>query len=362
MQQNYPRLSEALARYEAMRKARFVPTTVMNDMFVLKRFLIWLGEDIQVRHLSPGRVEAWFYGEGGVRQEHVTRDGKTRAGVLESTHNHYRSRLKMFFAYCSQNGWLRQDLLVQVPHMRVPRTRRMQPKPRILLALLDHAQSARDRCYLATAINTGLRANEIARLRVGDVDLDQGNLIVWISKSKEEDLLPITSDLDGELRRWLTAYAHDLGRPLHLDDFLFPARLGSRYVWRVQEDGTKVKGRTAPSWIPEKRVVKTERIVHESLAAVGLPTLREGTHTIRRAVARAFFDSMVASGYDGALKATSALLHHRSVATTEHYLGLTGERERRDKMLRGKPFLTAMLDDTNVVPLKRTASDPSPEE
>lgn len=349
----HPRLSEALAQYGAMRSARFAPTTVMNEMFVLKRFLAWLGEDIQVRHLRPERVEAWFYGKGGVRQEHVTSDGTTRPGIVESTHNHYRSRLKSFFVYCNQRGWVRDDLLVHVAPMQVPRKRRAQPPPRVLMDLLDHAESPRDRCYLATAINTGLRANEIARLRVGDVDLDTGSLNVWISKSKEEDAQPITSDLDPELRRWLKHYAEDLGRPLVQNDHLFPARLGSRYVWRLQPDGTKVRGHALPSWVPEKHVVKTERIVQDALAAVGLPTRHEGTHTIRRAVARAFFDSQVADGYDGALRATSALLHHQSSATTEHYLGLTSERKRRDLAMRGKPFLSAMVNATNVVPLRQ---------
>lgn len=40
--------------------------------------------------------------------------------------------------------------------------------------MLGVAGNPRDRAYLATTINTGLRANEISRLRVGDVDLERG--------------------------------------------------------------------------------------------------------------------------------------------------------------------------------------------
>ena len=111
------------------------------------------------------------------------------------------------------------------------------------------------------------------------------------------------------------------------------------------EDGTtKEKFRTQPSWTPAKKVVMTERIVQEALAAVGLPTKYEGTHTIRRAVARHFFDSQAALGHDGALRVTSALLHHRSASATERYLGLTSERVRRDEVMRGKPFPEAAID------------------
>ncbi len=97
-----------------------------------------------------------------------------------------------------------------------------------------------------------------------------------------------------------------------------------------------------------------ERVVHAALARVGLPTRHEGAHTIRRAVARHFFDSLVATdlGYDGALRTVSALLHHSNAATTETYLGLSSERQRRDNRLRRQPFLTALIDRSNVVPFR----------
>lgn len=73
--QDHPRLSEALAQYHAMRKARYSDKTVTGEMYVLRRFLAWLGEDIQVRHLRPERVEDWFV---SIRSDHTTRDGKER--------------------------------------------------------------------------------------------------------------------------------------------------------------------------------------------------------------------------------------------------------------------------------------------
>lgn len=219
--------------------------------------------------------------------------------MQEASYNYYLSRLKSTFDFCNFRGWNRQNLLANITRMNPPRKRRMQPEARVLLALLGHAKNGRDRCYPAVAINTGLRASEITNIKVGDVGLARGSLRVWISKTKEEDDQPITLVLDRELRRWLTDYALEIERPLHSDDFLFPARLGSRYAWRYDEDGSKEKFRTKPSWTPAKKVAKTEKIVQEALAAEGLPTLHEGTHTIRRAVARHFFDGQTALGHDG---------------------------------------------------------------
>lgn len=337
-----------------MRRSRYAPTTVKNDSFVLRRFVDWYGEDVQVRHLKAARVEEWFYGVAGLRAPHTTRDGVARPAVQASTHNYYRSRIKSFLAFCNTSGWLRQDLLVHITPMPVPRKQRLQPTPAVLLAMLEQAASGRDRCYLATAVNTALRASELNRLCVSDVHLDAGHLRVWIAKSQQEDLMPISSDLDSELRRWLITYARDLGRPLLASDHLFPARKGSRYVWRKQQDGSCVRGRTAPSWLPDKPIVKAQLVVQEALLAAGLPTKHEGVHTLRRAVARAYFDSLADRGYDSALRQTSALLHHSSSATTEHYLGLASERERRDQTLKGKPFLSALVDRQNVRQLRKT--------
>ena len=66
---------------------------------------------------------------------------------------------------------------------------------------------------------------------------------------------------------------------------------------------------------------------------------------------------MAEKGHDEALRMTSSFLHHSSVQTTEVYLGLQHERIKRDVALRGQPFLTAMVDQTNVVRLDRARDE-----
>lgn len=278
-----------------------------------------------------------------------------REPIQASTHNFYRNRLASLFRFCTQRGWIRIDLLREVEPMKVTIKRRLQPPPDVLLALLDAADNARDRAYLATIINTGFRARTCSALRVGDVDLVAGSLRVMITKTQEEYLFPVTKDLAGELTPWLHTYAVDLGRPLTHEFYLFPARQGGVYRWTRKKDGSTERLRTEASWKPDRPVAHTERIVQAALRRLGFATKHEGTHTIRRAVARAFFDSMSSDvGYDAALRTVSAMLHHKSSATTEHYLGLSSERERRDHRLRGQPFLTAMVAPAHVVPMRRS--------
>lgn len=350
----HKRVTEAVEEYIQFRRHRVARTTWENEAFVFRRFAAYLG-DMQLRNVTADHISAWFYGEQGLLSEHFTRDRLRRRGIQPSTANYYRTRLAGLFRYLTARGHLRVDLLVDVPALPVVTRRRQQPPPRALLGLLGQAADARDRAYLATAINTACRASEIVRLRVGDVDLVQGWLALRVEKTHEEDLAPITSDLDRELRAWLTAYSAHLGRDLRDEDYLIPASSGSVYEKGVADDPLR-RVRTQARWHPDRAATHTERIVQSALRSMGLPTLHEGTHTIRRAVARAFFDSMDGEvGYDAALRTVSALLHHKSSATTEKYLGLTSERRRRDERLRGQPFLSSMLDDTNVLPMRRTA-------
>jgi len=338
----HKRLAEAIEGYERWREAKGkARTTVQNEMYVLRRFALWYG-DVQIRNMTPEKVASWFYGENGLRHQHRTRDGSEREPIAASTHNYYRSRLSGFFEYATRRGWVRTDLLEDVDPLRLPTRLRQRPTPDVLNAMVDVASGERDRALLSTLIHTGLRMNEAMRLRVGDVDLERQGLAVYISKSDLEDDLPITAPLGRELRRWMLAYSSQIGRPLRGDDHLFPARKTGGYQWRTDDDGTRVKSRAPDTWVANKPMTHSERVVKAALHALGLPTKGEGCHTLRRAAARAFFDSLTEEGgYDSALRVVSAWLHHKNSTTTERYLGLSVERKLRDEYLRGREFLTS---------------------
>jgi integrase len=197
-------------------------------------------------------------------------------------------------------------------------------------------------------MNSGLRSGEVRTLRVGAVNLGKQRIRVVIHKSSEEDYLPVTLDLDRELRRWLLHYASEIGRPLRSDDYLFPT---FRSVLAGPGHPPSAMKRVE-RLIPDKPLVHGERVVQYALAVLGYPTKGEGAHTIRRAVARVWFDALSEeANYDAALRTVSALLHHKNVTTTEHYLGVSSEKRRRDERLMGKPFLTALVSDALVIPI-----------
>jgi integrase len=352
-------LRSAVEEYlETRERSGKADNTMRVDTTLLPRFAEHLGNP-DFSQLSAKQVRDFFYGPGGIMDAHSTRikGQPIREAVGPSTHNNYRARLKVFFTYCKNSGFTALDnYLTGVEPLPEPKKRRQQPPPSLLLQLLDQAECAMHRAYLATAINTACRASEITGMRVGDVDFARSEVFVTVVKTREEDEMPLTADLERELRLWLVEYAELLGRPLRADDYLFPARTGNTISTHYLDEATgqRVYVRTPFVWHPDRPVQRTEKIVKHALGAVGLPTRYEGTHTIRRAVARAYFDSLSTElGYDAGLRTVSALLHHSNMATTERYLGLSSERRRRDETMKGKAFLTAMVSQENVVPLRR---------
>lgn len=351
------RISTATQEYlGTMQRKKRSKETIRVDRNVLKRMMSDVG-DLQMASLTPKHIENWFYGPGGLMDDHPTDQWgrKTNPPIAPATHNQYRSRLKVFFDWSIKRGYLRKDLLENVDPLKVQARKRQRPAPHVLLTFLDAAANDRDRCWIATALNTALRSIELKHLTYGDVDLESGFISVTITKTGDVDEQPISSDLDAELRRWFTIYATDLGRPLRNEDYLFPNRTGnliSHYV--TEPDGKRTMVRTPLEWVPDKEIGRTEGIVKFALEKLGLPTKYEGTHTIRRSIALAYFDEAAGEMGDvAALRETAALLHHKSLTTTERYLDMTAEKNRRNKRMKGKPFLSAMVAKAdNVVPLR----------
>jgi integrase len=336
-QKTHITLFEAVERYLDQRRVNYAKTTYENDMSVLKRFAKATG-DIQLRNLTHEHVDRWWLS--------IQKTVKEPASL-----NNYRKRLNLFFLYAARAGWMRGgDPLINIKVRKVMRRKRLQLPPDALIGLLDLAETPRDRAFLATAMNTALRASELVALRVGDVDLRSGRLAVTITKTAEEDEMPLTLGLQNELRRWLAIYSDDIGQPLQPSMALFPARTGPRFTYR-EHGGRSFRDTRPATWVPSRAMGGPSLVVQEALRKAGYPTKGEGVHTIRRSVARAYFDQETALGYDGALRSTQALLHHADGATTEGYLGLTHETKRRDQILQGKAFLTALVgtQDADVV-------------
>lgn len=207
--------------------------------------------------------------------------------------------------------------------------------------LLDSAADPLDRMVIAMGLYTMCRQSEIVDVQLKDINLESGYIDVTIFKSKDTDRIPISRELDRELRRYLRWYGKELGRPLEPDFYLV---CGKKPV------AFQTLGLDPYTWLK-----KPELVVRRTLQRAGMHVPeRVGVHFLRRSAARAAFDELVKGGYDGALRQVQTWLHHKQSTQTEHYLGLTLDRDARDKQVRGQALFPS-LETANVVPLREVS-------
>lgn len=326
-----PRASEALDRYLTVRSARLARVTIVNDRSALTKFVQGVG-DPYLHELTAAAVEDYF-------ADHL-------AHQSPASWNQARSRIKTYVEFCHRRGWMSEDVLAEVHPRKVARRHRRSLSAAQLHQLLDACTDPRDRAVVAVGMCTALRAATLTTLTVGDVDLEQGVLHAFISKSQYEDDLPLSSEADAELRRWLTHYAVEVGRPLRPQDLLLPAR-GNPSTRLV--DGKPV---TCPGRLrPDRPITQVSKVVKRPLEALGLDEKGAGAHTLRRSAARQLFEQASEAGHDGALRITASLLGHSSVTVTERYIQVAPDRLKRDALIKGRPMFP--VDDSNVVQLRR---------
>jgi integrase len=314
---------------------KYTHRTYLNYASVLRRFSRDLGPNKRVGYVTDAQVEEWI-------------TGFIDRGRAPGTVNRYRGDLTTFNRWCITQGFTRSEWLASMPTEPDPERDWTQLTADQLLRLLDAAPHPRDRCMVALAMNTGLRINEITKLRVKDVDLNKNRLRTVISKQKARretiDYMPITLELRDELITWLAAYEIEAGT---LKDhwYLTPSKRRD-YILRGDGPGPKTRRYTKSGDLkPEDLVREPQPIIRRvyTLAGMNVPS-GEGWHTLRRSVALIYFHSCMDGGdaYPAALQQTSALLHHKSMLTTERYLGLNASRQARDAGLAGKSFLTRL--------------------
>ena len=201
------------------------------------------------------------------------------------------TRLRSFLRYLEIEGLTRPGLLAAVPSIAgwaltgLPRAISAADVAR-LLGSCDRRRPAgrRDFAILTVLARLGLRAGEVAALRLGDIDWRAAELAVH-GKADRHDRLPLTQDVGEAIAGWL----HD-GRP----------RCASAAVF------TRV---LAPHRGLSARAVSG--VVRQACVRAGLPPM--GSHRLRHTVAT---ETLRAGG---TLTEVGQLLRQRSLAATSIY-------------------------------------------
>ena len=198
--------------------------------------------------------------------------------------------------------WLRQPKIEK----RLPRTLSRDQVGRLIQAasLEETPLALRDRALLEILYATGMRASEIIRVRISDVDTEIGTLRCF-GKGSKERVIPLYAEAIHQLRRYLAE-----GRPFLLRDpaerTLFLNNLGGR----LSRQGL---------WFLVKHYAEAAGI------ASGVTP-----HTLRHT----FATHLLEGGAE--LREVQQLLGHASITTTQIYTEVSSRR-RREAYNRAHP-------------------------
>lgn len=339
-------LSQAIAEWDSHSAATAMALSTKQARTRYTTLLIRVNGDMSMLSLNAKHVERVF----------------NSVAWAANTHNQALSMLRRFFAWARNRRYMTsdQDPLFGWRNRRVPRAVRQRIPMDEWPILFDACAYPTETILIGLGLFMFLRGSEIQSLRVRDVNLDAGYILIHRIKTAEWDEMPISVEFDAILREYLTWYAAHLaenGIALAPDHYLVPPRcVGS--LRRDPRTGRVMagSGRVDPTRCHSAPYTVVQRVL--DLAGYSIEGA-EGVHTLRRSGARAYYDSLADSGIDRATRRVMMCLGHKSTGTTEVYLGMEADRAERDRSIKGKLMFGGKFRRTshdnlpsNVTPLR----------
>jgi integrase/recombinase XerD len=221
-------LEAQVSNYIAWREATgSAQGTLAECEWLLTRFLAWCHEHglVRPKAVSPSAMERYQRALAEARPD--------------GTHHSLDAQRRLLVAVRSLFKWLvRQHVVpwnpagsLEMPHSgrRLPRAVMTHEAVERVLAQpkVTRRGGLRDRAMLEVLYSTGLRRKELLYLRIHDVDMDQGLVLVREGKGRKDRVVPVGARALTWLRRYL-----DEVRPVHLrppdEGWLFLTQWGRR--------------------------------------------------------------------------------------------------------------------------------------
>ena len=234
------------------------------------------------------------------------------SGCCRLTIAGYVCALRSFFHYAEGRAWCRAGIAESIMFPRVYRQASLPsgPSPEDVGSLIattdgDRPASVRDRAILLLLAVCGLRAGEVRRLRLEDIDWDAGTLCLHHTKNGLSRTHPLSHSVGEALIRYLR-------------------KVRPRTVWREVFLTVRAPVRPlCPAGIPQ--------MVRWRMRQAGIDGPRRGAHSLRHA----FAQRLLAEGFS--MHEIGECLGHRSPAATAIYakVDLASLRQVADLGLEG---------------------------
>ncbi|QHI69916.1 integron integrase [Tichowtungia aerotolerans] len=189
--------------------------------------------------------------------------------------------------------------------------------------LLLAAMSGRNKLMASLLYGAGMRLMECIRLRVQNIDFDNGYILVVDGKGGKDRRVPLPVKLVPELKAHLTAMKaqHDADLTAGFGEVFLPESLARKYpnaskewIWQYVFPAARLStdprsGRRRRHHVSEKNL---QKVVKSSAVKAGIPK-RVTCHTLRHS----FATHLLARGSD--IRTVQELLGHADVSTTMIY-------------------------------------------
>ncbi len=232
---------------QSQRSATSLRQRMLEDMAARK-----LGRHSQRGHLSSCERFTAFLGRS---PETATADDIRRfqlflieSGASICNRNRIMTGMRFLFRVTLR----RHDLAAEIYHLKEPQKVPVVMSQDEIKRLLAMAANIKVRAMLSLAYGCGLRAGEVVRLKVGDIDSAQNIIRIVQAKGRKDRNVMLPADILGLLRHWWKE------RPRHQDRdvapperWLFPGRhagrpLTTRQFARLFQETVKKAGITKP--------------------------------------------------------------------------------------------------------------------
>jgi site-specific recombinase XerD len=185
-----------------------------------EKTILWYENSFRFYKNATGRLPGW-----PVEVAHLVAffEAMKEVGLAGSSRNNYWRAIRAFLNWCHKNGFIRDNPARLVDPPKAPRPLPKAPARADMTRLLKTVNQAakqrwqpcRDYALFSLALDTGARIGELARMKIDDVDLLNGQISVYASKTGRGRTLVVSEMALTELAHWI-ARRMELGLPKKL--------------------------------------------------------------------------------------------------------------------------------------------------
>ncbi|MCL2445471.1 MAG: tyrosine-type recombinase/integrase [Oscillospiraceae bacterium] len=211
-------LEEAFEQFvQSKRVMNISEETIKHYLYAFRYFEVFFGESRRCEEVSKNTVF-----------EYLAFIKENKPNVSQKTTQTYIKGLRTILYYMMENGWV-EEFKIKLPRAEETikevyteyEIQRLIKKPNIKTCTFAELRNWAIVCYF---LATGNRLGTVVNIKIGDVNLQENEILIRKTKQKKQYILPISTELKTVLREYLQ---YRKGTP---DEFLFVTVYGEQFT------------------------------------------------------------------------------------------------------------------------------------